>query len=298
MSIRNKKQTLCYLICGILSVNILSTIKPANAFVPYVYLPNEKTLKYTSIEIGLTASRYIQYGKIKEALSLAKLALSLNPNEVELWIILSKAQLGNNKLSEAYMSIEKAKEINEKSPAIWYTKASIEMQMGKTEKAIKSIEKTISLDRFNSNAYFLLGNARLIQLNYTKALKAFKKAASINPKFWQAINNEGLIYYELGFKNKAISTWRKVIKIESDPEPKLALAIALYALDKNNEEAIELAKKALQESPNYLFQEHQESQLWGKKLQEGSKKLFNSQKLKSVISTASANSNLKNKKEQ
>ena len=172
------------------------------------------------------------------------------------------------------------------------------MQIGDIEAAIQSIKKNIKLEKNNSNSYFLLGNAKLMQKKYSNSLEAFKKASAINPKFWQAINNQAIVYYELGFKQKAIKTWREVILLKSDPEPKLALAIALYALEPNNNEAIKLAKEALSQNPNYFFQQFQKEQLWGEKLQTAGIELFKNPKLKSVINTASANSNFSNEKDQ
>ncbi len=291
-------KNICWTLVTLISINFYFIKRPTHAFVPHVYIPNEKLLIETSIGIGLTASEYIKYGETEEAIGLSKLALSLNPEEVELWIILTRAQLNNNNLQEALLSIEKAKEINPKIALIWYTKASIEMQMGRIESAIESIEKSLSLNKNNANGYFLLGNARLIQKNNIIALEAFKKATIVNPKFWQAINNQGLIYFELGKIQKAIRTWRKVLTIKADPEPKLALAVALYSLEENNQESIKLAKEALQENPNYYFQQHQEDQLWGEKLRAGSKELFKNPQLKAVITTASANSSFTNENEQ
>ena len=292
------KNNFLFLFCAILNISLFLPANPSYSFVPSVYEPTKKTLIDTSIGIGRTASKYIQYGQAKEAINLAKLALSLNPKEANLWVILSRAQLYSNLLSDSLVSIKNAQKIDSKSPVVWFTKASIEMQVGDIEAAIQSIRKNIKLEKNNSNSYFLLGNAKLIQKKYSNSLEAFKKATDINPKFWQAINNQALVYYELGFKQKAIKTWREVILIKSDPEPKLALAIALYALEPNNNEAIKLAKEALSQNPNYFFQQFQKEQLWGEKLQTAGIELFKNPKLKSVINTASANSNFSNEKDQ
>ncbi len=298
MKNKSIKNNFYFFLFTILNISLFSNINPSFSFIPNIYEPNRKILINTSIGIGLTASNYSKYGQTKDAISLAKLALSLNPNEAELWVILSRAQLYSKQLDDALISIKNAQKINEKIPSVWFTKASIEMQLGDINSSIKSIERNIKLDKKNSNSYFLLGNAKLMQKNYSESLEAFSKATNINPKFWQAINNKALVYYELGFKDKAIKTWREVIILESDPEPKLALAIALYALNQDNKEAIELAEEALRQNPNYFFQQFQEEQLWGQKLQTASLELFKNPKLKSVINTASANSSFTNEKEQ
>ncbi len=295
--IKNLLKNKFYCLIGItLNINLLFFGNSAKAFIPNVYIPNQRLLTETSLGIGYTAAQYIQYGQSKEAISLAKLAISLNPKLAENWIILSQAQSNNNLLKEALKSINIAKTINPRISEIWYTQASIEMQMGKSKEAIKSINKNIILNKKNANAYFLLGNARLMQKEHELALKAFKESININPKLWQSINNEGLVYFELGQRKKAIEKWRKVLTIKADPEPKLALAIALYSIDPNNLESISLAKAALKENPNYFFQEFQEEQLWGKKLRESGNNFFKNPKLKDVINTASANSNFTNEK--
>lgn len=296
---KNKFQRNCFLLLSVFfNINLIICTEPVNSFIPYTYSPDKEILKKTSMGIGFTASEYIKYGQIKEAIELSRLAVSLNPKEVKLWQILSRAQLNNQLYKEALISIEKAKEINPNISSIWYTKASIEMQIGEINSAIKSINKTLKIDNANSNAYFLLGNARLMQKKHIAALHAFQKATDINPQLWQAMNNRGLIFFELGNKKKAIKIWRRVLTINDDAEPKLALAIALYSLEPNNTESLRLTKEALQENPNYLYQQHQEDQLWGKKLQLAGQTLFKNPKLKTIIKKAEANSTLQIKKEK
>ena len=171
------------LFCALLNISLFLPTNPSYSFVPSVYEPSKKTLIDTSIGIGRTASKYIQYGQAKEAINLAKLALSLNPKEANLWIILARAQLYSNLLSDSLISIKNAQEIDSKSPIVWFTKASIEMQIGDIEAAIQSIRKNIKLEKNNSNSYFLLGNAKLMQKKYSNSLEAFKKATDINPNF-------------------------------------------------------------------------------------------------------------------
>ncbi|WP_269622065.1 tetratricopeptide repeat protein [Prochlorococcus marinus] len=292
INILKKKKYLVILL--LLNINLSIFTKPVKALTPHIYLPKEKTLINTSIKLGIIASQYIKYGQNKIAISFAKLAIKLNPKELQLWTILSQAQLNNNLLDEAIKSIEEAQKLNPQLEILWRSHASILLQQGKLEKAILSIKKSIKLNDNNSNSYFLLGNARLMQKNYSKALLSFKQASKINPKFWQAINNEGLVYYELGNKGKAIKIWRKVLKLESNAEPKLALAIALYSLNTDNTESIALAKQALEEDPNYFYIQHQKEQLWGERLQNDGKKLFRDPKLMSTINTTSENTSFTN----
>ena len=90
--------------------------------------------------------------------------------------------------------------------------------------AIKSIKRTLKLDKRNANAYFLLGNAKLIQKKHINALQAFETANELNPNLWQAMNNKGLIYFELGNLNNIKTTKipksheLKIIREDIDPQ--------------------------------------------------------------------------------
>ena len=89
--------------------------------------------------------------------------------------------------------------------------------------------------------------------------------------------------------DEAIQTWRKVLKIEMNSEPMLALAAGLNEKNPGNIEALGLASKALKKNPNYVSLNHQKEQLWGQKLRRATKKLFSQPSLKSDIEMAIAN---------
>ena len=276
----------------ICSLTIFSFGKPSYGFVPLFYKPDFEELKKTSLNIGKTASQLIYFGQTKEAIRLSKLAIRLNPKEERLWLILAEAQIRNNLLEEANLSIDKAKDINPKKANIWFAKASISMQQKNPNNAIKFLNKGINIDNKNSNAFFQLGNARFMKGQFKLAINAFEEALSIKPKLWQALNNKALALYELKKDKQAINIWREVLEIENDPEPMLALAAALYKLEINNKESFLLAEQALTRNPNYISREHQEDQLWGKRLQQAAEKLLKNPKLKKSVLKALANSTL------
>ena len=120
-----------------------------------------------------------------------------------------------------------------------------------------------------------------MEKNYEKALKEFDKAIKIKKDFWQAINNKGLAYYELDKISLSIISFKKAISLEENAEPLLALASCLQNQDINN--AIFLAKKALTKEPNYVEYNYRNEQLWGEKLQNSTKKLFENKELKKEI---------------
>ena len=260
--------------------------KPSKAFLPVINEPSQNELDYTSIQIGKTAVELIQFGQSDEAIKLLKLAIKLNPKEQALWISLAEAQVRSNKNNEALSSLNEAIKLNPKEQSLYFSKASIYMDMNNPDTAKISINKGLSINKNNEKGYFQLGNSEIMLNNYNSALIAFKKSSQINPKFWQSINNEGLVLYELDKSKAAISKFKKALKISNDAEPMLALAVALYSSDNKSIESMKLAKNALISNPLYISEEYQAKQLWGKKLQNSAKLLFKAKEMKKVVREA------------
>jgi len=281
-------------IATIIGLNVLIANQPSKSFAPKVYQPNIENLKKTGLEIGYTAAHLIKIGQAKEGTGLAKVAISLNPEEIELWMILAEGQIRSNKLNEAIKSINKAKTYDPKIASLWFAEASIALNQKKADLAISSLTYGLKIDPNNSRAYFQLGNAKIMKRNFNSALKDFQKAFDLNNQLWQASNNEGLVLYELGRRKKAIKTWEKVLLIKEDAEPKLALAAALNIIKPTNEKSIRLTKEALEKSPNYIFAKYRAEQLWGRKLQSDTKKLFAMTELKAAIEQALKNADFEN----
>lgn len=125
-----------------------------------------------------------------------------------------------------------------------------------------------------------------------RALQSFEKATEIKPNFWEALNNQALVLFELGQHNEAIRRWRQVLKLEQNAEPMLALAAALHQKGEQNE-AVLLAKEALSKNPNYVLPLHQKEQLWGSHVRQATANLLREAALASSVERAQANATWK-----
>ena len=271
------------LIVQIIGANIFQVNK-VFAFIPYYSLPSKKFLNKNGKELGKNAYQLLYFGQIKEGLALAKLAVSLNIKDANLWALLAEAQISNKLYNEALISLSKGKSINPSISGLYFAESSIYLSQKKIRKAKISLSKGLSLQPNNTNGLFQLGNIFLIEKKYEKALLEYQKIIKIKSNFWQAFNNKGLIYFELDQGLLSIQNFKKAIAIERNAEPLLALAVALK--NSNLEKSIFLAKEALENDPKYLSFEYRREQLWGPKLQKETEKLFEQEKIKRYISAA------------
>jgi len=259
-------------------------VKKSYAFIPYYNLPSKKFLNINSSKIGKNAYQLLYFGQLKEGLALAKLAISLNPENVNLWALLAEAQINNKLFDDALLSIKKGKLINPSVGELYFAEGSIYLNQNKKEKAKKSLKKGLKIQPKNTNALFQYGNIFLMEKNYEEALSKYNKIIEIKANFWQAINNKGLIYFEQDEILLAINNFKKAIEIKKNAESMLALGVSLK--NKNKKKSILLVREALQKNPNYVSFNFREEQLWGEKLQKSTEELFRIEELKDAISIA------------
>ena len=259
-------------------------VKKSNAFIPFYNLPSEKFLKLNGSEIGKNAYQLLYFGQLKEGLALAKLAISLNPDDVNLWALLAEAQINNKLFDDALLSIQKGKLINPLVSELYFAEGSIYLNQNKKQKAKKALKQGLEIKPKNTTALFQYGNIFLMEKNYKKALSKYNKIIEIKANFWQAINNKGLIYFEEDEILLAINNFTKAIEIKKNPESMLALGVSLK--DTNKKKSILLVKEALLKDPNYVSLEFRKEQLWGEKLQKATEELFKIEELREDISIA------------
>ena len=117
----------------------------------------------------------------------------------------------------------------------------------------------------------------------------FERSVKIKPDFWQAINNQGLAYFEKNNINQSVKHFKKAISIEENAEPLLGLASCLRV--KDIKLALKLAKKALIKNPKYINRDYRKEQLWGENLQSSTEILLQNDQLKKDVILAKSKIN-------
>ena len=278
--------TLNQLILSIILFEFLIINKASYAFFPTINEPSKQELESTSIKIGRSAIQLMQFGQNEEAVKILKLAVKLNPQDEDLWMTLADAQFRSEDINNSIISLDKVLELNPKNASVYFTKGSIYMNSKDLVKAISMLNLGLSLDNKNETGYFQLGNAFIMSKKYKLALNTYNKVTKLNPNFWQVINNEGLILYEMNKKEEAISKFKLAAKISNNAEPRLALAISIYSTKGKSIESLNIAKNALIDNPKYADIEYQSEQLWGRKLQQSAKLFFKTKEMKKVVREA------------
>jgi tetratricopeptide (TPR) repeat protein len=274
----------------------LTAMAPAQALVPYTYVPPRQELEGAGLGIAQAAARLLQLGQARDAARLASLTVQLLPADPRGWLLLAEAQLRSRQLQEAAVSLARAKELDPANAGIWFAEASLALRDNRANEAIELLEEGLKRDPRNASAFFDLGNAHILLNQPRQALASFERAVRLRRDFWEAINNQGLVLYEQGDVDRAIERWRRVLEIQPDAaEPNLALAAALFQRgEAGRQEALKLASKALDSEPDYVLDSYQKEQLWGPRLRQTTQLLLLQAELKPAVDRALANANPEN----
>jgi tetratricopeptide (TPR) repeat protein len=278
---------------SLLSAAAIAGAPAAEAVVPYVYLPSSEELTGSAVGIGRTAAQLLQMGQPKQAAKLAALAVRLDPQDERLWSVLAEAQLRSDDLEQASQSLARAKDLNPDKAGLWFAQGALALRDERPEEALPLIQRGLELDPKIPAAYFDLGNAHIMLDDLSSALDSFEKATNLKPDFWEALNNQALVLYEMGNTDEAIHRWRAVLKLENNAEPMLALAAALHQKGDDSDVPITMAREALDQEPNYVLTPHQIEQLWGVKIRQAAARLLALPEMASSVERAQANATWK-----
>ena len=178
---------------------------PASALVPYVYVPSSKELTEAGLGIAGAAAGLLQMGQAEEARRLAELAVQVLPSDPRAWLVLAEAQLRSDKPDAAAAALSRAKQLNPSNPGVWFAEGALNLRKGRAEEAQRLIREGLRLDGNNAAAYFDLGNAQIQLGDLATALGSFEKASGLRRNFWEAVNNQAIVLYELGQSNEAVN---------------------------------------------------------------------------------------------
>ncbi|MGB3202208.1 MAG: tetratricopeptide repeat protein [Nodosilinea sp.] len=279
--------------CGLLAPTLPAQ---AQALTPYV-LPLDYDLM---IEQGLflanEAQQLAEFQQFGRALALAQLASQLAPNDGQVLALLGGLYLQNSEIDKALPLLDRAQSLLPDNPRVLFALGSAYLQQDDPRRAAGYLEQGLVLEPNNPSALFDLGNAYFKLGQYPEAIATFERSVAAEPAFWPSVNNIGLVLYEQGNTQKAVEYWQSSLELSAnEPEPKLAIAVALHAQENCSipvirasntvcQEAVRLGTEALEQDSRYADVEFLRTNLWGDQLIDSTSAFFNLPDIKTLLS--------------
>ncbi|MGF1568584.1 MAG: tetratricopeptide repeat protein [Nodosilinea sp.] len=289
------KRTL--LLAGFTLGGLLATVPPAlsQALTPYVLPLDYDLMAEQGQFLASEAQQLAEFQQFGQALALAQLAAQLAPNDGQVLALLGGLYLQQNETDKAVTLLERARTLAPNNPRIMFSLGSAYLQTGDYAQASTYLERGLTIEPNNPSALFDLGNAYFQQQQFQQAIDSYSASVAAESTFWPSVNNIGLVLYEQGETQKAVERWREALDMAggNEPEPKLAIAAALYG--ENNcqaaasasaepcQEALKLGIEALEQDSRYADPEFLSQNLWGAELLTSTDRFFKAPAVQSLL---------------
>ncbi|MEB3360267.1 MAG: tetratricopeptide repeat protein [Synechococcales bacterium] len=248
---------------------LFSPVPPVQgqALVPHVLQLDPEQLEQRGLLLAQEAAQLAQFQQYELALSRAQLASQLAPSTPQVWLLLGRLQLQMENFEASLNALETARQLDPEDPAALFDLGTAHFRLEDYDQSIEFIRAGLDISPAVPGAWFDLGNAYYKLNRYQDAIEAYEEAVDLQEDFWPAVNNIGLVLYEMGDIDAAVEKWQEAVEItdNQEPEPRLAIAVALFAQGEQ-EEAIAEGEAALQLDDRYGDVEFLRQNLWGDRL--------------------------------
>jgi tetratricopeptide (TPR) repeat protein len=238
----------------------------SQALLPYVPQQEPSDFKREADRLYKSALSLAQFQLYDQAIPRALLASQMAPERSDVLLLLGTLYLQNQKIDKSIETLQKAQSLNGKDANVLLALGTALFQKGDYNASIQKLQAGLQLNPTSVSGLFDLGNAFYRSKRYPEAIDTYRRAVKQKADFWPALNNIGLISYEIGNSAVAIQSWQQSIGIDKKAaEPQLALAVALFQQGKQ-EEAYQLGETALRNDSRYASMDYLKENLWGDKL--------------------------------
>lgn len=126
---------------------------------------------------------------------------------------------------------------------------------GRLDEAIAEYKEAAKLDSENPWILNALGLAMTEARDFKEAEKVFRQALKLNAELTDVHNNLGVLYSEMGQKDKAFEEFTTVVRNPSYPTPEKPLFNmgALYFRDQNYELAMMYYRRSVERNPRFAM---------------------------------------------
>ncbi len=202
----------------------------------------------------LTRARLnLEQGKVDPAFRDVNTAISLDPNAIEPYMLLSDLYFILGNIDNAFAALRKAAELDPDNERPYQKMAEAYLIIKNYSMAKKSADRVLSINMDNADAYFLKGIAFLEQGDTTDAITNLRISANLDTTKYDAFMQLASIY-QLQGDTVAINYYRAALKAKPDDQKALFGLARLYQDMGRLDEAIYYYDKV-----NALYPQNKES---------------------------------------
>jgi len=199
------------------------------------------------------ATALTRTGRYTEAIPEFEKALELNPQYHTIYNNLGRTLLAAGKPDGAIVTFEKGLEYYPESPDLHDHLGLALASKGRFDEAMAEFNKALEIDPNYADAHRNLGRALAMSGRPDQAVPHFERALEINPEFAEAQSELGRLLAVEGQFDQAIPHLQKALAIKPDlVEAHYYLGASLYFSSGRTQEALAQWRAALRIDPNFV----------------------------------------------
>lgn len=187
--------------------------------------------------------RYVEEGKIAEAVEVSKRLTALSPNDATLWIEQSRLLYTLGNFSEAGESAQRALQ-QKRSAEVLVILGDVQAMLGDRAQAKQHYQEATQLDPNSEQAWAGLALLATDEHQFAEAVSLLQKIS--NPKSDAAFLAKGYLEEQEGLLEQARASYEKSLSIDPNQIRTILLLIALQIRDAHISEAPQKVEELLQ----------------------------------------------------
>jgi tetratricopeptide (TPR) repeat protein len=176
-----------------------------------------------------SGNRYMESGKVAEAIVQYRNAVQQDPRFGEARLKLAEAYIRNGDVVRSYAEFVRAADLMPNDPKVQVQAGTLLLLRGRFEDAKTRARKALAKDPKNVQATLLLGNALAGLKDFEGAVRELEEAAQLDPNGAAAYTSLGMVHLQQENKPEAEAAFRRAVEIAPN-NPATHLALAQYLL--------------------------------------------------------------------
>ncbi len=162
------------------------------------------------------AAKYLQAGRVPDAVAQLEHALRLKPDDAEAHSNLASAFQLQGRLTEAVLHAREAARLEPDDDRVHFNLGNAMNATGKTDEAIREFGRAVQINPQNADAHFNLAMLLGPRNRIDEAISHLRSALSINPRNADAHRNLAVALGMQGRVDEAIQEAREAVRIQPD----------------------------------------------------------------------------------
>jgi tetratricopeptide (TPR) repeat protein len=176
------------------------------------------------------AAKYLQAGRVPDAIAQLEHALRLKPDDAEAHSNLASAFQLQGRLTEAVLHAREAARLEPDDDRVHFNLGNAMNATGRIDEAIREFARAVQINPQNADAHFNLAMLLGPRNRIDEAIAHLRSALSINPQNAEAHRNLAVALGLKGRVDEAIQEAREAVRIQPDsPAAQQELALLLAA---------------------------------------------------------------------